>query len=269
MKKRNAMRALLATAAASAALLAGCGMTPTTTKDGQVGFPDIKWASMKEGTFVNVDDVRKVQPGLTKDQVYALISHPHFQEGIFFIHVWNYIFDFRQQDGSVLQCRYQVQFDGHMRVKATYWGSQQCADFVNQPEQVAQPAAPEPPPRQMVMDDTAVTGGAKFDFDKATLKPIAKAALNRFIDRTRGLPVGTVEVKGYTDSIGPAAYNLGLSRRRAHTVVGYLRTHGLRAQHYDARGYGKAHPVASNATAEGRAQNRRVEITLDLPQQEQ
>jgi outer membrane protein OmpA-like peptidoglycan-associated protein len=267
MKKRNVMRTLLATVAASAALLAGCGLTPSTTKDGQVAFPDAKWSPMKEGTFVNVNNVRNVQPGLTKDQVYALIAQPHFQEGIFYVHVWNYIFDFRQPDGSVLQCRYQVQFDHHMIVKATYWGNQQCADFVNQPAPVAQVAAPESPPRQMVMDDTTVTGGAKFDFDKATLKPIAKAALNRFIERTHDLPVGTVEVRGYTDSVGTVAYNLGLSRRRAASVVGYLRTHGLRAQHYDSHGYGKAHPVASNATAEGRARNRRVEITLEQPQQ--
>jgi len=128
MNKRNVMQALLAIVAASAALLAGCGgMIPATTKDGQVAFPDVKHAWMREGTFVNVDNLRQVRPGLTKNQVYALIAEPHFQEGIFFVHVWNYIFDFRRPDGSVQQCQYQVQYDENMRVKATYWRTPQCA----------------------------------------------------------------------------------------------------------------------------------------------
>ena len=247
------MLALLATVIVGISL-AGCGMTATTTKDGQVGFPDPAWASMKEGTFVNVDDLRKVLPGLTKNQVLALVGAPHFQE-FAFTHVWNYIFDFRMQDGRVAQCQYQVQYDSHMRVKATYWRNPQCEQFVNPSSQPAPSPIPAP-----VMQHVRLNGDVSFDTGSAVLKPAASNELDSLIARSRGMTFDTVVVSGYTDSRGNAQRNQGLSERRAASVVNYLQAHGLRAQHYEAHGYGASNPVATNATNDGRAQNRRVEI---------
>jgi outer membrane protein OmpA-like peptidoglycan-associated protein len=72
-----------------------------------------------------------------------------------------------------------------------------------------------------------------------------------------------VTVAGYTDSTGPADYNQKLSERRATTVALYLHSRGVAQQRLASIGHGENQPVASNATAEGRAKNRRVEITLD------
>jgi len=72
-----------------------------------------------------------------------------------------------------------------------------------------------------------------------------------------------VTVAGYTDSTGPADYNQKLSERRASTVALYLHSRGVAQQRLAAIGYGEKHAVASNDTTEGRAKNRRVEITLD------
>jgi outer membrane protein OmpA-like peptidoglycan-associated protein len=72
-----------------------------------------------------------------------------------------------------------------------------------------------------------------------------------------------VTVAGYTDSTGAADYNQKLSERRATTVALYLHSRGVAQERLAAIGHGEAHPVASNDTAEGRARNRRVEITLD------
>ncbi|PCH83474.1 MAG: hypothetical protein COB26_03615 [Piscirickettsiaceae bacterium] len=72
----------------------------------------------------------------------------------------------------------------------------------------------------------------------------------------------SVTVVGHTDSVGDAAYNQGLSEQRAQSVAGYLRSQNVAGQRFSAMGYGEQHPVASNATKQGRAQNRRVEITL-------
>jgi OmpA-OmpF porin, OOP family len=66
------------------------------------------------------------------------------------------------------------------------------------------------------------------------------------------------EVGGYTDSTGTPAYNLGLSERRAQAVADYLASHGVSGGRLTVKGYGETNPVASNATAEGRAHNRRV-----------
>jgi OOP family OmpA-OmpF porin len=69
-----------------------------------------------------------------------------------------------------------------------------------------------------------------------------------------------IVVEGHTDSIGSDAYNMKLSRQRAEAVKRYLVGHGTAASRITTEGFGKGQPVASNATAEGRAQNRRVEI---------
>ncbi|PCI20839.1 MAG: hypothetical protein COB62_04245 [Piscirickettsiaceae bacterium] len=72
----------------------------------------------------------------------------------------------------------------------------------------------------------------------------------------------TVTVVGHTDSVGDAAYNQGLSEQRAQSVANYLRSQSVASQRFSVMGYGEQHPVASNSTEQGRAQNRRVEITL-------
>lgn len=71
-----------------------------------------------------------------------------------------------------------------------------------------------------------------------------------------------ITVIGHTDSVGDAAYNQGLSEQRAQSVASYLRSQAIGGQRFNVMGAGEQSPVASNATREGRAQNRRVEITL-------
>jgi len=71
-----------------------------------------------------------------------------------------------------------------------------------------------------------------------------------------------IEVAGHTDSTGSAAYNQALSERRAQSVAAYLTSRGVRQQRLMVVGDGENHPVATNATAEGRQQNRRVELTI-------
>ena len=71
-----------------------------------------------------------------------------------------------------------------------------------------------------------------------------------------------VEVAGYTDSTGKDDYNQGLSERRANSVLGYLSSHGIESSRLSAVGFGEGNPVGDNATAGGRAQNRRVELNI-------
>jgi outer membrane protein OmpA-like peptidoglycan-associated protein len=71
-----------------------------------------------------------------------------------------------------------------------------------------------------------------------------------------------VDVAGHTDSDGPADYNMALSQRRANSVAAYLVSQGVLAGRLIVTGYGETRPIASNATAQGKAQNRRVEIQI-------
>ncbi|WGS47735.1 OmpA family protein (plasmid) [Burkholderia sp. JSH-S8] len=107
-----------------------------------------------------------------------------------------------------------------------------------------------------------LSGDALFATGQATLTPSARASLDALLDKQGDASFTRVSVTGYTDSVGGDAYNLALSQRRAEAVAGYLREHGLNAREVSATGRGKADPVASNATAAGRASNRRVEISL-------
>lgn len=94
------------------------------------------------------------------------------------------------------------------------------------------------------------------------MTPKARSILDKLVADSKGANFASVTVEGYTDSMGPDAYNLGLSQRRAQAVLDYLKGHGLSAENFAMKGFGKANPIASNATSVGRAENRRVEVML-------
>jgi len=98
-----------------------------------------------------------------------------------------------------------------------------------------------------------------FAFDSALLSSEAKSLLNGAISAINANP-STVSVEGYTDDTGSDEYNLGLSQRRAQSVVDYLVSQGVDSSKLKAVGYGETSLTSSNATREGRSQNRRVEI---------
>ena len=102
--------------------------------------------------------------------------------------------------------------------------------------------------------------GVKFNFDKSTIKPDAAQILNQAVDELNKASTVDVRIEGHTDSIGSDAYNLKLSQRRADSVEQYLVDHGISASRLTTEGKGESQPVASNETAEGRYQNRRVEF---------
>jgi OOP family OmpA-OmpF porin len=97
-----------------------------------------------------------------------------------------------------------------------------------------------------------------FEYNSDRLTAPARQTLDDVARALVAQPELRVEIQGYTDSIGSAAYNLRLSQRRADMVRSYLGTHGVDISTLTARGFGKDDPIANNATAEGRAQNRRV-----------
>ena len=106
----------------------------------------------------------------------------------------------------------------------------------------------------------AYQGEIFFDFNKADVKPGAYPILDEAVAVFENNPGLNLEIQGYTDSIGPEEYNLGLSQRRAEAVEAYIESKGVNPASVTAKGYGEANPVASNDTAEGRAKNRRVEF---------
>lgn len=101
-----------------------------------------------------------------------------------------------------------------------------------------------------------------FAFNSSTLNQRAYGVLDRVADTLREYDQTLIEVAGHTDSVGSEAYNQRLSEQRAQAVANYLISRGISGQRLMIYGAGEMHPVASNETEAGRAENRRVELTI-------
>jgi len=105
-------------------------------------------------------------------------------------------------------------------------------------------------------------GNVTFAFNSADLNAQFYPVLDKVAETLKEYDKSVVEVAGHTDSVGSDAYNQTLSERRANSVADYLSGHGMTRTRMVTIGAGEGHPVASNDTEEGRAENRRVEITI-------
>jgi len=97
-----------------------------------------------------------------------------------------------------------------------------------------------------------------FDFDSAELRPESITELERVVKFMGDVPFATALIEGHTDNVGPDAYNLKLSDRRAKAVFDYLTSRGVDPARLKSIGKGETAPLADNDTDEGRQQNRRV-----------
>ena len=147
-----------------------------------------------------------------------------------------------------------------------------------QQELQAQQAASEKAQKDLVNwrkrgEDLVVTlSGVLFEKGGHDLSADAKKRLDVVVHTVKQNPERTITIAGYTDSSGRAETNRTLSQKRADEVKGYLQGKGIAASRIISEGHGEDNAIASNETAEGRAENRRVEITLhragDLPERQ-
>jgi len=136
--------------------------------------------------------------------------------------------------------------------------------------------APPPPPAPVctppagfkvdanchIIEQKVVLNSVDFEFNSDKLTAPAQQTLDQVATALAAQPELNVEIEGHTDGIGSVAYNMKLSQRRADAVKAYLVGKSVDGGHLVAQGYGKSHPIASNDTDEGRAQNRRVEFDV-------
>lgn len=248
--------------------LAACGTTHVSRDispqgvAGEVIFPSVDGIVLKEGTFPNVDSLRAVGPGVTKDQLYYLLGRPHFREGYAGVREWDYLFHFRV-DGKVITCQYKAIFDEDYRAQSFHWLPESCADVLNQGA----------PAKQAAQARYNLSADALFAFAKYEHGDIlteGRKELSAIAEKLKETDNASITVMGHTDRIGSAADNQLLSQRRARTVRQYLIDQGVEATSIRAEGWGESEPVKDCEDGQDRQAliaclqpNRRVEIQVN------
>lgn len=237
---------------------------------GGVEFPDPARATLRGGTFVNVDNLRQVGVGLSKNQIRQLLGNPNFSEGIAGVSEWNYIFNFRVDADTVLTCQYQVQYERNPRrytVKSVHWDGPACLDHLNT-ESTPVSAAVAATPMRITLSANALFDFAEYSEDR--IKPNGRAELKALAEQIGAIDSALVTVIGHTDRIGSVESNLLLSQRRARTVRRLLIADGVPAATILAQGFGEDEPVTTGcsdrlsrpALITCLAPDRRVEVTV-------
>lgn len=237
--------------------LAGCASSGAH----QAGFPALDKARPAGGIYVNLDDLRQYSEGMNKQQLYSLLGTPHFNEGLWGVRQWNYVFNLRPSVGAApVTCQFQVHFDGAGVATGHAWQPTSCGALL-QP-----PAVSPPPPAPVSKAPLRLSADALFAFDSAQLSGSGEQALDAALSGKLDA-VLELSVVGHTDRIGSAEYNLQLSRERADAVRQYLIQRGVDAGAIRAEGRGMAEPLVQcdqrerDALVACLAPNRRVEIS--------
>lgn len=267
----------VALGAAAVLVLQGCSsyVSKGITDDGkatEVVFPSVENdAWLKEGTFPNLDNLRAVAPGVTKDQLFDLLGRPHFREGVASPREWDYIFHFRKAGGGVTTCQYKVIFDKDFKAQTFHWLPAGCGDVLaGRAVPVAErPAGAAPAaPRKITL---GADGLFRFDGSAlADLLPEGRRKLETLAGEIKSSvkSVDAVRVTGHTDRLGSSTYNNALSLARANTIRNYLAQSGVPAQTVRVQGKGESEPKVQCAQTRRAelidclAPNRRVEIEV-------
>jgi len=242
---------------AAAAVLQGCATSGSKLSQDGVGdkivFPEANKAWLKEAVDPNLDNLRRIAPGMTKDNIYSLIGRPHFSEGIIGVREWDYVFNFRKSaDSTVKTCQYKIVYAPDMHLRSTYWQPESCVDMLK----------PEPVPTQTVVErivekSTPVPGpevvrirvaaDGVFEFDKSgisDLRPGGIEKLNKVAEQLlAGGEITQLKIIGHTDRLGDDAYNQRLSVERAEAIRQYLVRKNITAELISAQGAGKSLPL--------------------------
>lgn len=231
--------------------LAGCGNLSKVTDEGTSD--NLVWPKLDRSTFnhsgsqfgswPNWDNVRMIERGMNKDEIYNLLGRPHFNEGLFGVREWDYAFNYRE-NGKHKVCQYKILFDKNMNAHSFFWYPNGCNGN----------------------SSFNLSGDFLFDFNKDTLTSSGARVVDSLAEKLKLSGAKSVEVEGYTDRLGSEVYNLQLSQNRADRVKERLIQQGVEAD-INAVGYGKLHQVEACDGESGEAlkeclrPNRRVEIS--------
>lgn len=253
--KNKKINILTLTVLSLSTLLTGCGNLNKVSSDGfiegkEIIFPKIEKSTFKhsgtqQGSWVELENIHKVEQGMNKAQLYNLLGTPHHREG-FYTREWDYTFNFRINN-QFKQCQFKILFDNNMDAKSFHWLPVDCLKAENK-----------------VFD---LSADVLFDFDSSVLTEEGKREVSNIALKLRQQQATSITVKGWTDRLGSDSYNLSLSQLRAEAVKTELLNNGLNIS-IKAQGKGKLDLVAChNEDYEELKQclkpNRKVEVLVN------
>lgn len=255
------------------ALLAACATKSDVKTDGTTDhpvFPPVNEVSFsfkhQKGTFPTADELAQIKAGMTKDQLYKLIGRPHFDEGMFNVREWDYVFHFHtpgQGKDNVTTCQFKILFDSNKYARSFHW---KAVD----PQNATCPASASV---EVMPQRYTLSADALFDFDQSDIDHIrveGKEELDELADKLKTVSYKRINVIGHTDHLGAEDYNQILSKQRADAVREYLSSRGVDKDRIRTRGAGESQPVNQcmknmdrQALIACLAPNRRVEIEVE------
>ncbi|MDG6286512.1 OmpA family protein [Glaesserella parasuis] len=250
MKKTIFFRGVLS---AIAITITACGSLSKVSDEGTTEkpvFPKIPESKFNHdgsqfGSWPNWENVRQIEKGMNKDQLYNLIGPPHFSEGLYEVREWDYAFNYREK-GVHKICQFKILFDKNMNAQSFFWYPNGCNGN----------------------SSFNLVGDFLFDFDKDILTTKGREVVDNVAEQLKSSGAEKVKLVGYADRLGSEEYNLDLSQRRANMVKARLVEQGIKVP-IEAVGYGKANQVKACDGESGQAlrdclrPNRRVEITAN------
>ena len=183
------------------------------TRD-EVKFPELDNTWLKGAISPNMENLRKVEKGMSKDQIRRLIAPPHYAAGLAYVVEWDYLFNLKQKAGDKDEiCQYKIVFDDNYTAQSFFWNPASCESLVTG--------------KKPKSESFNLSADFLFDFGSSKLKENGKTEISNLLAKYSKNDIKSIKIVGYTDPIGSESSNLKLSQNRANSVKNELVKQGV------------------------------------------